>query len=183
MNKTVLVLVILLLNVFTINAQDNCGDIKKNIDSYKSLIKSYDRDAQWFTKEILKYSEQLNDKAIKEKHDLAKTFLAVVERDKLTAISNKERLENNLKKCYIGTYLLHTETLEIVVEIILKEDRLMYIEKRGGRTFEAELHPLSSTKFFFKENSAIVHFNNTINCETPSFDISIDGKTNKFIRM
>ena len=97
-------------------------------------------------------------------------------------ISNKKRLESDGLKCYVGTYLLHTDTFEIVVEIILKENRLMYFEKRGNRTFEAELHPLSSTKFFFKENNAIVHFNNTTNCDTPSFDISIDGETNKFIR-
>ena len=92
-------------------------------------------------------------------------------------------VEPEVLKCYVGTYLLRTDTLEIDVEIKLNEDRLMYIEKRGNRTFEAELHPLSSTKFFFKENNAIVHFNNSINCETPSFDISIDGETNKFIRM
>ena len=85
-------------------------------------------------------------------------------------------------KCYIGAYVLHTDTMELVVEVILKEDRLLYIEKRGDRTFETELHPLSSNKFFFKENDAIIHFGTTVNCESPSFDITINGATYKCMR-
>ena len=96
-----LFLILFFISTHLINAQDNCFEIKEDIDSYKSLIKRYDRDSERFSQEILQYSERLNDKTIKEKHDLSKIFLAVVERDKLTAILNKERLERDLKKYYV----------------------------------------------------------------------------------
>jgi len=91
-------------------------------------------------------------------------------------------VESDVLECYIGTYVLHTDTMELVVEIILKEDRLLYNEKRGGSTFEAELHSLSSNKFFFKENDAIINFVTSVNCESPSFDITINGATYKCMR-
>lgn len=102
--------------------------------------------------------------------------------DELKKQTSRIVVDSEVLKCYVGTYLLHTDTFDMIAEITLKNNRVFYYEKRGDSTFEAELYPLSINRFIFKENNAIIHFNNTMDCRTPSFNIYINDKSYKCVR-
>ena len=102
---------------------------------------------------------------------------------KLQDSTVKISVEPDILKCYLGSYFLKTEAMELSVKIVLDDNKLFYEEKRGERTFKAELHSISKTKFKFKENEAIVQFNTTTTSYTPSFTITINGDSYTCIKL